>query len=339
MFSAIVTSFVVETFQWLQEDPGDTTVALLQKISQQLANPNETAADFDEEEFSPDRYVVRVNIFWFLSLAFSLVAALMGILCKQWLYEFRRDAGLSNQNTLALRHMRMLSMEKWRVPSIVSSLPLLLQLGLIFFFIGLMDLLWNMDDLVALLFSLVIGVSLIFVIATSVLPGVVERWYPDCLPCAYKSSQAWAFHRVLQWSTQESYPSTADWNVLDQRRMRQKLDDYLVGAIRWIDNKFSKQSMVKHLFHCLQDIEPDVASRCVRSSPEIEADGSIERILLEFLRDHNLDERARNYFVESLLRDINKSASFVEISSELLAVLKEQLPHTKSGWESFPDGG
>lgn len=260
---------MVETFQWLQEDPSDLTVTLLQQISRQLADPSLPAADLDqEEEFSPDAYVVRVDVFWFLSLATSLVAALLGILCKQWLYEFRRDSGLSNQKAMTLRHMRRMSMEKWRVPSIVGSLPLLLQMGLIFFFVGLIDLLWNMDELVATLVSVVIGISLIFVLATSILPGIVERWFPDSLPCAYKSSQSWAFHRILQISTQDHYASTADWLALDNRRMLANVQDYLVGAIRWVDRKFcQKQSMIKHLFHCLQDVDPEVAMRCVPPSP------------------------------------------------------------------------
>ncbi|KIY67418.1 hypothetical protein CYLTODRAFT_376076 [Cylindrobasidium torrendii FP15055 ss-10] len=338
LFSAIVTAFVVETFQWLEEDSGDMTVEILQQISLQLSDPSLPPWQDSGDTFVPDPVVVRVNTFWFASLGFSLITALMGILCKQWLYEFRREAGLSNQRSLALRQMRMISLERWRVPSIINFLPLLLQLSLILFFIGLIDLLWSYEIVPAALTTVVIGGGLLFVIATSVIPGIIEVAFPDTMPCAYKSSQAWVFFRLLQWSTRETYAAMADWNVLDARHMERKFDDYLAGALVWVDDKFcQKKSMIKHLFHCLQDIEPEVAAKAVVDSEDLEWDGSIERILLDFLRYHPLDENARNYFVETVLRDINNSPSFMEVSPELLAVLKEQLPATRSAWSSFPD--
>ncbi|EEB96472.1 hypothetical protein MPER_04389, partial [Moniliophthora perniciosa FA553] len=36
LFSAVVTAFLIEAYQWLSEDPADTTVMLLTQISMQL---------------------------------------------------------------------------------------------------------------------------------------------------------------------------------------------------------------------------------------------------------------------------------------------------------------
>jgi hypothetical protein len=64
IFSAILTPFIVESYKMLQRtDPFEPLPPL----------------------FGPNGYKVRVNVMWFSSLIFSLVAAMLSILCKQWL--------------------------------------------------------------------------------------------------------------------------------------------------------------------------------------------------------------------------------------------------------------
>ncbi|KAF9046006.1 hypothetical protein BDZ89DRAFT_890077, partial [Hymenopellis radicata] len=142
LFSAVVTAFTIESYKWLEPDPADTSALLLLRISEQLANgANGTIASLSQD-FSPTLADIRINVFWFLSLSIALVAALVGILCKQWLREFEKDAGLSYRHGLALRQMRYEALKKWKVEDILSMLPLLLQLALLCFFIGLLNLLW-----------------------------------------------------------------------------------------------------------------------------------------------------------------------------------------------------
>ncbi|KAF9032895.1 hypothetical protein BDZ89DRAFT_902083, partial [Hymenopellis radicata] len=192
LFFAALTAFVSETFPRLEKDPADETVALLQTIVQQLANGNELAGAFDDNaEFILECYVVRVNIFLFLSLAITLIAALLCLVGKQWLYEHHRHVTLPTKDILAVRYLRRESMEKWHVPTILAAIPICLQLGLILFFIGVIDLLWHTNHLVARLFSVVAAVGFVFLVATCVLPAITHLYYPDALPCAYKSGQAW----------------------------------------------------------------------------------------------------------------------------------------------------
>ncbi|KAK1231357.1 hypothetical protein PQX77_005538, partial [Marasmius sp. AFHP31] len=42
LFSAVVTAFTIESYQWLSESPEDVTISLLTRISQQLEGQNVT---------------------------------------------------------------------------------------------------------------------------------------------------------------------------------------------------------------------------------------------------------------------------------------------------------
>jgi hypothetical protein len=87
LFSTSVTAFIIESYKSLSAKSSDTTVDLLAQISQQLAAAsNGTHADAlsPPESFQPTPSAVRVNVFWFLSLVFSLTCALAATLVQQW---------------------------------------------------------------------------------------------------------------------------------------------------------------------------------------------------------------------------------------------------------------
>ncbi|KAI3611610.1 hypothetical protein WG66_007697 [Moniliophthora roreri] len=81
LFSAVVTAFLIESYQWLSEDPADTTVALLIQLSAQLNAPQSIPAE--RPPFEADSFSIHINCLWFLSLILSLTSALFGLLCKQ----------------------------------------------------------------------------------------------------------------------------------------------------------------------------------------------------------------------------------------------------------------
>ncbi|KZP12361.1 hypothetical protein FIBSPDRAFT_836277 [Athelia psychrophila] len=84
LFSAVVTTFIIESFGGLMPDPNATTVALLQQISQQLAGNAAQNATLTPEAFSPTSSALRVNAFWILSLCLALTCALAATLVQQW---------------------------------------------------------------------------------------------------------------------------------------------------------------------------------------------------------------------------------------------------------------
>ncbi|ESK95907.1 hypothetical protein Moror_12315 [Moniliophthora roreri MCA 2997] len=206
LFSAVVTAFVIEAYQWLSEDPADTTVALLTRMSMQL-NASQTAIP-ERPQFEPDASSIRINCFWFLSLILSLASALFGLLCKQWLREHQRNPPTRTPGeALALRRLRRDSFEKWGVVSFLSALPILLEVTVLMFFTGVLDLLWNRHPIpFALCFlAVLLSVGLYFVttfLPTLTIPG--NQWphilkadfnqlsYQFICPC--KSPQTWAVY-------------------------------------------------------------------------------------------------------------------------------------------------
>ncbi|TFK68961.1 hypothetical protein BDN72DRAFT_740672, partial [Pluteus cervinus] len=148
---------------------------------------------------------VRINIFWFLSLTLSLSTVLIGILCLQWLREYQRDVELSYKDGLAVRQIRFRGLLAWKVPEIVSTLPLTLQIALVLFFAGLFDLLFQRHHVVAFVVLVPILIAVSFLLFTTIAPTIqhfslvgihLNKRFPlSGLQCPYKSPQSWIFMR------------------------------------------------------------------------------------------------------------------------------------------------
>ncbi|PFH49574.1 hypothetical protein AMATHDRAFT_62892 [Amanita thiersii Skay4041] len=214
LFSSAVTAFTIESYKWLDEDPNATTAHLLARFLSDQANITGAVGAANTtlpsaSTFVADASVVRINIFWFLSLTLSLTTVLIGTLCLQWLREFQRDAALPNKDALALRQMRFDSLFRWKVPSILAALPLLLQCAVVLFFAGVLDLLWKRNHVVAGVLTAAIGIVVSFMVMTTVLPFAqflysLQRDILSMTQCPYKSPQSWLFYKfgrkVTAWT-------------------------------------------------------------------------------------------------------------------------------------------
>ena len=195
----------------LQKDP---SVDLLARILDQLESTTlnqpvvqSLVQSSPTDSFLPTSANVRINILWFSSLVVSLATVLVGIVSLQWLREHQRPHGeLEPQIAFALHHMHNEALERWYFPQIFTILPLLLQIGLVLFLIGVNDFLWNLNHGVALPVSIAIGFTLSFLVATTILPTLqnllvfLPRFRTSKkprAPCPYKSPQSWAFHRLV----------------------------------------------------------------------------------------------------------------------------------------------
>lgn len=288
-----MTAFIIESYTWLQEDPSEKSTQLLAQISLQLSTlvPNNTSFNFaPPDEFVVTQTAIRINIFWFTSLTLSLTAVLVGILCKQWLREYQRYEGLPPKDAFPVRQMRYEGLVSWHVPKILSSLPLLLQAALVLFFAGILDLLWSLQSTVASVITAVVGISLLFLVTTSILPCLhylshFSRLQSGDEPqpqCAYKSPQSWAFHLLatsiislcehlkshafgitavhyLQLSSWFSDSNWVKYDVLWQRQGR-----YIERGVSWFDKTFTRNvDAVYHIYHCLESLENYIAAGCV----------------------------------------------------------------------------
>ena len=180
-----MTTFIIESYKLLQEDPQGVSVALLQQISTQLAAAAESSPTpvVARSSFQPDSRSIRINVLWFSSLVFSLVSASIGILTKQWLREYVSNAASSARESARIRQLRYEGFITWRIPLTIALLPILLQIALALFFIGLLDLLWSLDTVVASVITAFVTISLSFLIFTTIIPTFRRD-------CPYKSPQA-----------------------------------------------------------------------------------------------------------------------------------------------------
>ncbi|KAL0058907.1 hypothetical protein AAF712_014389 [Marasmius tenuissimus] len=278
LFSAVVTAFTVESFKSLSEDPSETTVTLLRQISQQIAasaNGTGTTPEQPSSEFEPSASDIRINTFWIVSLILSLTCSLFGLLCKQWFRHHQRAIPTrSRREAFTLRWVRNESLKRWHVPSIVAMLPLLIELALLLFFAGLLELVW-MRHVIPFAFGLVVvGVAAAVFGATSVLPAltvlraswiskhgvsrqrnqpedIIANLPPVDFPCPYKSPQAWFVLKAIQTvmrlpllSKRRMALETEQWSFVDLLTLR-KYDRYQIGnlnaprvykllALRWM---------------------------------------------------------------------------------------------------------
>ena len=131
-------------------------VALLAQISKQVASitpqvsiPSTLPPPYPD--FSPNSSDVRVNAFWFMSLIFSLTAALLATLVQQWVRDYmhvfqRYSNPLKNAR---LRQYLYEGVERWYMPMAAESVPGLVNASLFLFFVGLGDSLFALNTTVA----------------------------------------------------------------------------------------------------------------------------------------------------------------------------------------------
>ena len=120
-------------------------VALLAQISKQISSiapqvsiPSIPLPSYD---FSPSASDVRVNSFWFMSLVFSLSAALLATLVQQWVRDYMHVfQRYSNPlKSARLRQYLYEGVEEWYMPMVARSVPGLVHVSLFLFFLGLCD--------------------------------------------------------------------------------------------------------------------------------------------------------------------------------------------------------
>ena len=121
-------------------------VTLLTQISQQVSPiaPHvsiPSAPPPPYPTFSPNSSDVRVNVFWFMSLIFSLFAALLATLVQQWVRDYMHVfQRYSNPlKSARLRQYLYEGAEGWYMPMVAESVPGLVHVSLFLFFIGLGD--------------------------------------------------------------------------------------------------------------------------------------------------------------------------------------------------------
>ncbi|KAK0231500.1 hypothetical protein IW262DRAFT_1262521, partial [Armillaria fumosa] len=141
LFSAVVTTFVVQTSQSLQIDYGEvTTLLLIELINvQRSASNGSLVNDVPRTDltFRPSTSDSWVNGLWFTSLALSLSAALFTVLTKQWIHQYLSVPSGTPRKRCHVRQFRYMGLEQWGVGFIIGLLPILMSVSLAVFLVGL----------------------------------------------------------------------------------------------------------------------------------------------------------------------------------------------------------
>ncbi|KAI0716803.1 hypothetical protein C8Q76DRAFT_648002 [Earliella scabrosa] len=193
LFSAVLTAFIVQSYQLLQPSTADATITVLRHISAQInsftinqsfinsTRVSEFSADVEAHQ-APSS-AIWINTLWFASLVCSLASASIALIVKQWLQQAIVGLSGTSREFARLRQHRLNSLIKWRVGAIVVALPILLQIALALYLAGMVVLLWTLHATVALVTSSLVGLLFAFFVAVTVLP--VFKW-----DCCYRSPQA-----------------------------------------------------------------------------------------------------------------------------------------------------
>ncbi|KAJ7647059.1 hypothetical protein FB45DRAFT_1099575, partial [Roridomyces roridus] len=175
LFSAVLTTFIIQSYQLMLPSATDTTNALLAHLISLQPNAT-TPFPIATAPQSTTSQLHWVNGFWFSALACSLSTALISMLAKQWLQSYLPNVSGSPRHRAHQRQARLIHLEAWHVPAIINALPLLLHVALLLFFAGLVLLLWPLDLGITLATWLIVSLAYIAYLASVLLPLL----YPDC---------------------------------------------------------------------------------------------------------------------------------------------------------------
>ena len=189
LFSAALTSFIIDSKQNLSVNSKDQmvyylqqNVAMLAQISQQISSITPQSAIPSSPPppypaFSPLPFDIRVNAFWFMALVFSLAAAFLAILVQQWVRVYMH-VFLRYSDPLKCARLRQYlrdGCETWHMPIVAEAVPGLLHVSLFLFLVGLGDLVLNTNTIVGLSTTIPIGITGLLYIFTTVAPVVYPQ--------------------------------------------------------------------------------------------------------------------------------------------------------------------
>ncbi|PVF96693.1 hypothetical protein CPB86DRAFT_662180, partial [Serendipita vermifera] len=177
IFSSVLSAFIIESKQMLEQDPADVMVDALIFFINNTANGTHTP--YSTPPFSAPPHAVSVNCLFFASLSASIMAALASVVSLQWVAEYDTAisrTGSSPEDRARRRQFRYGGMEKWKMKEIIAALPILLYCSLVLFFVGLAQWMWSIHKTVG---EVVFGGTMlggVFYLVTTILAVV----FPSC---------------------------------------------------------------------------------------------------------------------------------------------------------------
>jgi hypothetical protein len=287
LFSAVQSAFLVQSNQSLQEDYTQTSAHLLRHISRQLANSSLPAAH-DPGLFQPQPSDVQVNMLWFVSLVLSLVAALFGIFLKQWMRAYMKWTDVTpEREAVALRHFRYGGLRSWGIETMLSLLPTILQVSVIFFLQGLVYYSFTLDGSVGMVLLSLTYILIGILLLLTLIP-LLKRI------CPYRSPLPEALWMVF-WRVSEhlSVFIGAIWDFYQLRRMSPSASYGEVLADKWRWQRKPRTSWVQAdqdqiaRYNCNNDCVSTYVSAMVHMCCTTQFEPLWSRAITAIVTEHN----------------------------------------------------
>ena len=162
LFAGFLSSFLIELLGRLEQDPMDIIQDIL--IYQTQMMRNSSLGPYVAPDFSPPEHIVMVNALFYASLGVMILAAFIAMLIKSWVREFDRGlrAMTLPEQRAKTREFRYLGMERWKLPEMVGILPLLIQISLLLFSIGLILSLFHISKPSFGVTTAILGVGILY---------------------------------------------------------------------------------------------------------------------------------------------------------------------------------
>ncbi|KAG9121745.1 hypothetical protein FRC07_002166, partial [Ceratobasidium sp. 392] len=173
LFSAILTAFIIESKDLLQQDSAELTVTLLLAIAQSQQRVEQgtpqTLPPVELPPFSAPMSARWINGLWYTALGLSLSAALVAMLAKEWLSSFLASRPRAPQAYALKRQTRLEGFTRWKALHIIDLLPAMLHLSLLLFSLGLTIYLKTIDSGAAITVVIITVTTALFYLGTALL--------------------------------------------------------------------------------------------------------------------------------------------------------------------------
>lgn len=175
MFAAFLSAFLIKTMELLEEDKTEVMMNVMIRLSMQSANSS--IEPFVLQPFRISSTAIAINSLLFASLGLTLSCAMVSMLVKQWIREFDRGlrSTIDPEARALKRESRLNALLAWRLNNIVASLPLLLIIALILFFIGLTVYVWQIQRAIGIILLVFVSIAPIFYGVTTTIAVCVKH--------------------------------------------------------------------------------------------------------------------------------------------------------------------
>ncbi|KAF8524854.1 hypothetical protein BU17DRAFT_42447, partial [Hysterangium stoloniferum] len=192
LFRVSLTAFLIESRKDLQIDP-------VQEILQVI--PNHFTV-ITSQAFEVSKSSLIVNYSWFTSLGLTLFSALCAVLAREWLAKYIHVSPETRSSDACQRLLRVKRAQQWRLESVVTGIPLLIQLAFFLFSAGLVLFTWNI--------SVTLGVLMLFLTIFAIVLYILGTVFPLLSPPCLFQTTASRFFPVV--SARAKYDaSTSDY--------------------------------------------------------------------------------------------------------------------------------